>query len=85
MLAAGLWAGLLWGLDGRLPLLIAGAVGAVCGVVLLGVAAGSRRRPLPSAACVMTRWETMTSRVVLSSCAILFAIGVGPASHVQCG
>ena len=48
MLAAGLWAGLLWGLDGRLPLLIAGAVGAVCGVVLLGVAAGSRRRPLPS-------------------------------------
>ncbi len=44
MLAAGLWAGFLWGLDGRLPLLISGVVGAVCAVVLLGAArAGSRR------------------------------------------
>ena len=43
MLAAGLWAGFLWGLDGRLPLLISGVAGAVCAVVLLGAAAGSRR------------------------------------------
>ncbi len=43
MLAAGLWAGFLWGLDGRLPLLISGLVGVVCAVVLLGAAAGNRR------------------------------------------
>ncbi|MGO9153567.1 MFS transporter [Mycobacterium sp.] len=43
MLAAGLWAGFLWGLDGRLPLLISGVVGAVCAVVLLGAAASTRR------------------------------------------
>ena len=29
--------------DGRLPLLISGVVGAVCGVVLIGAAVGSRR------------------------------------------
>jgi MFS family permease len=44
VLAAGLWAGFLWGADGRLPLLISGSVGAVCAVTLLGAAAG-RRRP----------------------------------------
>jgi MFS family permease len=35
MLLAGLWAGLLWGGDGRLPLLISGAAGAVFAAVLL--------------------------------------------------
>lgn len=39
VLAAGLWAGLAWGADGRLPLLISGAVGAGFAVVLLGAAA----------------------------------------------
>ena len=34
VLAAGLWAGFLWGADGRLPLLISGVVGAVFAVVL---------------------------------------------------
>jgi MFS family permease len=38
MLIAGLWAGLSWGTDGRLPLLISGAVGATFAVVLLFVA-----------------------------------------------
>jgi len=44
VLAAGLWAGFLWGADGRLPLLISGVVGALCAVVLLGAAAGNRQR-----------------------------------------
>ncbi|MBB3602049.1 MFS family permease [Mycolicibacterium sp. BK556] len=35
VLAAGLWAGLLWGSDGTLPLLISGAVGGCFAVVLL--------------------------------------------------
>lgn len=35
VLAAGLWAGLLWGAKGQLPLLISGTVGAVFAVVLL--------------------------------------------------
>jgi MFS family permease len=35
VLAAGLWAGLLWGVDGRLPLLISGGVGACFAVALL--------------------------------------------------
>ena len=47
VLAAGLWAGFLWGADGRLPLLISGVVGAVFAVVLLGAAAGTRRRADP--------------------------------------
>ncbi|MGZ6779013.1 MAG: MFS transporter [Mycobacterium sp.] len=38
ILIAGLWAGLLWGADGRLPLLVSGIVGAVFAVVLLAVA-----------------------------------------------
>ncbi len=38
VLAAGLWAGFLWGADGRLPLLISGVVGAAFAVVLLGAA-----------------------------------------------
>ena len=38
VLGAGLWAGFLWGADGRLPLLISGVVGAVFAVVLLGAA-----------------------------------------------
>ncbi len=38
ILAAGLWAGFLWGADGHLPLLISGSVGAVFAVLLLVVA-----------------------------------------------
>ena len=41
VLVAGVWAGLLWGTDGRLPLLISGGVAAVLAVVLLAVG----RRP----------------------------------------
>jgi len=44
VLAAGLWAGFLWGADGRLPLLISGTAGAVFAVVLLAGAV----KPLPS-------------------------------------
>jgi MFS family permease len=43
MLAAGLWAGFLWGANGQLPLLISGAVGAVFAAVLLGAVAARRR------------------------------------------
>ena len=35
VLAAGLWAGLLWGADGRLPLLISGVMGGVFALALL--------------------------------------------------
>lgn len=35
VLIAGVWAGLLWGADGSLPLLVSGTVGAVFAVVLL--------------------------------------------------
>jgi MFS family permease len=38
VLIAGVWAGLLWGTDGHLPLLISGIVGAVFAVVLLAAA-----------------------------------------------
>jgi len=44
VLAAGLWAGFLWGVDGRLPLLISGALGVGFALVLLGAAADRRRR-----------------------------------------
>jgi MFS family permease len=37
VLAAGLWAGFLWGADGRLPLLISGVVGGVFAVGLLAI------------------------------------------------
>jgi MFS family permease len=43
VLAAGLWAGFLWGSDGRLPLLVSGVVGAVFAVGLLAVAIIRRR------------------------------------------
>ena len=36
ILVAGIWAGLLWGADGRLPLLISGVVGACFAAALLG-------------------------------------------------
>ena len=36
ILVAGVWAGLLWGADGRLPLLISGVVGACFAAALLG-------------------------------------------------
>src|ERR1700741_3969307 len=42
VLAAGMWAGFLWGANGRLPLLISGSVGAVFAVVLGGAAAVRR-------------------------------------------
>jgi MFS family permease len=48
VLAAGLWAGFLWGADGRLPLLISGVVGAVFAIALLSAAAGMRRRAIRS-------------------------------------
>jgi MFS family permease len=35
ILVAGVWAGLLWGADGRLPLLVSGVVGAVFALVFL--------------------------------------------------
>jgi MFS family permease len=38
VLAAGLWAGFLWGADGRLPLLISGIAGGVFAVALLAAA-----------------------------------------------
>ena len=46
ILVAGLWAGLLWGTDGRLPLLVSGTVAACFAAVLLGRWAlfGSGRR-----------------------------------------
>jgi MFS family permease len=43
VLAAGLWAGFLWGADGRLPLLISGIAGGVFAVTVL-VAATVRQR-----------------------------------------
>jgi len=42
VLAAGLWAGFLWGADGRMPLLISGVVGGVFAITLL---TGSLIRP----------------------------------------
>jgi MFS family permease len=42
VLAAGLWAGFLWGADGRLPLLISGIVGGVFAVALLAAAVYDR-------------------------------------------
>ena len=36
ILFAGVWAGLLWGADGRLPLLVSGSVGACFAALLLG-------------------------------------------------
>lgn len=46
ILLAGVWAGMLWQQDGRLPLLVSGTIGAVFAVVLLVAAinAGPRRR-----------------------------------------
>jgi MFS family permease len=38
ILIAGVWAGVLWGADGRLPLLVSGVVGAVFAVALLAAA-----------------------------------------------
>lgn len=42
VLAAGLWAGLLWGADGQLPLLVSGVAGAIFAVVVFGFALGGR-------------------------------------------
>lgn len=43
VMAAGLWAGLAWGADGAIPLLISGSVGAVFAVALLTSALFGRR------------------------------------------
>ena len=45
VLAAGLWAGFLWGADGRLPLLISGIAGGVFAVALIAITL--RRRSIP--------------------------------------
>ncbi|MGZ4625560.1 MAG: hypothetical protein ACXV3S_04565 [Kineosporiaceae bacterium] len=45
VLLAGLWAGLAWGSDGRLPLLHTGTIAAVLAVALLAI---PTRRPRPS-------------------------------------
>ena len=42
VLAAGLWAGFLWGADGRLPLLISGVVGGVFALALLALSVYDR-------------------------------------------
>lgn len=42
VLAAGLWAGFLWGVDGRLPLLISGVVGGVFALGLLAISVYDR-------------------------------------------
>jgi MFS family permease len=44
VLVAGLWAGLLWGADGQLPLVISGIGGGVVAVVVLAVAVTASRR-----------------------------------------
>lgn len=43
VLAAGLWAGFLWGADGSLPLVVSGTVGGVVAIVVLVTATVSRR------------------------------------------
>lgn len=42
VLVAGVWAGLLWGSDGRLPLLVAGGAGAVLAVLLVATQTGAK-------------------------------------------
>ncbi|MGZ8814867.1 MAG: MFS transporter, partial [Mycobacterium sp.] len=44
VLAAGIWAGLLWGADGQLPLLISGIAGGVVAAVVLMIAIIGRYR-----------------------------------------
>lgn len=48
ILIAGVWAGLLWGADGRLPLLISGTVAACFAVALLGRWAVLSARRIPA-------------------------------------
>jgi hypothetical protein len=43
VLAAGLWAGFLWGADGQLPLLISGIAGGAVAVVVLAIGVGGYR------------------------------------------
>jgi MFS family permease len=42
VLAAGLWAGFLWGADGRIPLVVSGVVGGVFAIALLAVGIRTR-------------------------------------------
>jgi MFS family permease len=44
VLLAGVWAGLAWGKDGAVPLLVSGTVGAVAALLLLAGPAAARRR-----------------------------------------
>ena len=50
VLFAGTWAGLAWGGDGRIPLLVSGVVGAVIAALLLITAAGESSNIRPPAA-----------------------------------
>jgi MFS family permease len=50
VLVAGLWAGLAWGTDGRLPLLVSGIAAALLAAGLL-VAGATRRRPQDAKLC----------------------------------
>jgi len=50
ILGAGLWAGFLWGADGRVPLLISGIVGGVFAVALLVVGVRGYRTAISSSA-----------------------------------
>lgn len=54
MLAAGLWAGLVWGHAGRVPLLISGITGALFAVALLLAVAWGHRRPRSAALTART-------------------------------
>jgi MFS family permease len=49
ILSAGIWAGVLWGADGRLPLLVSGTVGAVFAVGLLVYSGRAREVGAPPA------------------------------------
>jgi hypothetical protein len=44
VLSAGLWAGLLWGATGRVPLLISGIAGGIFAAILLALAVVARIR-----------------------------------------
>src|SRR6478672_2134483 len=60
VLAAGLWAGFLWGADGRLPLLISGIVGAVFAVGLLVIGLRAYRTAVSTASSASANGGTPT-------------------------
>jgi len=61
VLAAGLWAGFLWGADGRLPLLISGIVGAVFAVGLLVIGLRAYRTAVSTASSAKGGAPTLTT------------------------